>query len=80
VKQEEPTKPAEQETPTEDFPKTMGCLMMFSGEEAYSDRRRHKEARRKVFAAEPVVPRYLRWSEFPIVFDHHDHPNVIPHP
>jgi hypothetical protein len=32
AKQEEPSKLVEQETPTEDFPKTMGCLKILGGE------------------------------------------------
>jgi hypothetical protein len=32
--------PAEQETPTEDFPKTMGWFMIFGGGEAYDEKLR----------------------------------------
>ena len=28
---------------------------------------------------ETTVPRYLRWSKSPIVFDRRDHPDNIPH-
>jgi hypothetical protein len=80
VKQEEPTKLAKQEAPTKEFHETTGWLMIFGGGDAYGDRRCRKVARQEVFAAEPAVPRYLWWSEFSIVFDHHDHPNMIPHP
>jgi hypothetical protein len=80
AKQEEPTKLAKQEAPTEEFPETTGCLMIFGGGDAYGDRRCRKVAQREVFAVEPAVPRYLRWSEFSIIFEHHDHPDMIPHP
>jgi hypothetical protein len=53
---EEPTKLAEQETPTKDFPKTTGCLMIFGEGEAYDDKCHHKAARREVFAVRSVVP------------------------
>lgn len=33
-----------------------------------------------MLAAEPTIPQYLRWSEFPIVFDRRDHSDRIPHP
>jgi hypothetical protein len=46
------------------------------GGEAYGDQRCHKAARREVFAAEPVVLRYIRWSEILIFFDHRDHPDM----
>lgn len=80
AKPEEPAKPAEQEAPAKDFPETMGCLMIFGGVEVYGYRRHRKMAYREVHVAEPAVPRYLRWSEFPIVFDRRDHPDRIPHP
>jgi hypothetical protein len=79
VKPKEPAKPAEQEVPTEDFLETMGCIMIFDRAEAYGDKRRLKVAHREVYVAEPVIPRYLQWSEFPIVFDCRDHSNKIPH-
>lgn len=53
--------------------------MIFGGAEAYGDRHHLKATHHKVYAAEPVVPRYMWWSEFPIVFDHRDHPNRISH-
>lgn len=80
AKTEEPTKPAEQETPTKDIPEPTGCLMNFGGAKAYGDKRHLKANHHKVHAAEPAVLWYLRWSEFPIVFDHLDHPDRIPHP
>jgi hypothetical protein len=80
AKPEELAKPAEQEAPTEDFPETTGCLIIFSGAKAYGDKCRLKAAQREVHAVEPIVPQYLRWSEFHIVFNHRDHPDRIPHP
>jgi hypothetical protein len=49
AKQEEPTKSVQQETPMENFPETMGCLMIFGGAEAYGDKRRLKVAQVEVF-------------------------------
>jgi hypothetical protein len=77
---EEPTKPVEQEVPTEDFPEPTGCLMIFGGAEAYGDKHRIKAAHREVHATELTIPLYLWWSEFLTVFDHCDHPDSIPHP
>lgn len=80
MKPEEPTKLVEQESPTEDFSEMMRCLLIIGGTEAYGDMDRLKAAHREVHAIEPVVLWYLQWSEFPIVFDHRDHPDRILHP
>jgi hypothetical protein len=32
-----------------------------------------------VHVAKTAIPRYLRWSEFPIVFDYRNHLDRIPH-
>jgi hypothetical protein len=56
-----------------------GCLMIFGGIEAYGDKSRLKVARHEAHAVEPVVPQYLRWSEFLIGFDRRDHLNMISH-
>jgi hypothetical protein len=64
TKQEELTKPVEQETPTEDFPETIGCLMIFGEGEACGDRHGRKVAQREVFVVVPAIPWYLRWSNF----------------
>jgi hypothetical protein len=63
------------ETPAEDFSKTIGCLMIFCKAKAYDDRCCLKVAHQEVWVAEPAIPLYLQWSEYPIVFDHHDHPD-----
>jgi hypothetical protein len=55
--------------PIEDFPETTRCLMIFDDTEAYGDKRCLMVAHHKVHTAEPTVPRYLRWSEFLIVFE-----------
>ena len=41
------------------------------------DQKLHKRA---VNAVEPAVPRYLRWSEQPIVWSHEDHPPRVDNP
>jgi hypothetical protein len=53
--------------------------MIFGEGEAYDDKCHHKAARREVFAVRSVVPWYVWWSKFSIVFDRRDHPDVIPH-
>jgi hypothetical protein len=80
AKPKEPTKPAEQEALTEEFPEPTGCLMILGGAEAYGDTRRLKATNREVLVAEPAVLRYLRWSMFPIIFDCQNHPDRILHP
>jgi hypothetical protein len=77
---EELAKPTEQEVPIEDFPKPTRCLMIFGGAEAYDDKRCIKITHQEVHAADPTIPRYLRWSEFLIVFDRRDQLNIISHP
>jgi hypothetical protein len=80
AKSNEPLKLAEQETPTKEFPEMMGCLMIFGGTKACDEKCHLKTAHREVHAAEPTIPRYLQWLEFPIIFNHQDHPDRIPHP
>lgn len=80
AKPEEPAKQAEQKAPVEDFPEPTGCLMIFGGTKAYDDNHRLKVAQHEVHMAEPAVPQYLGWLDFPIVFDCHDHPDMTPHP
>jgi hypothetical protein len=55
-----------------------GYLMIFGGTEAYASKRQHKLVRREVYAAEPVTPSYLKWSNSSITFDRSDHPEHIP--
>lgn len=69
AKLEEPAKLVQHDVPIEDFPEPMGCLMIFGGSKAYDDKHRLKAAYWEVHAAKLIVPRYLRWSEFSIVFD-----------
>jgi hypothetical protein len=64
------TKVAEQDTTTEDFPELTRCLMIFDGPKAYDDKRRLNMACQEVHVVDPVVPKYLRWSETPITFDY----------
>jgi hypothetical protein len=80
VRLEEPAKLAEQEVPTEDFLKPKGCPMIFSGAEAYDDKRRIKAEHREVHVVEPTIPCNLWWFEFSIIFISHDHHYSIPHP
>lgn len=40
----EPTKPTEQEVPTDDFPELTWCIMIFGGAKAYNDKHRIKVA------------------------------------
>ena len=79
AKPEEAAKPAEQEDLVEDFPKPMGCLMIFDDSKSYYDNYLLKVAHREVHVVDPTVLQYLRWSKFPIIFNRHDHPKRIPH-
>lgn len=54
--------------------------MISGGSKAYDDKHRLKVVHHEVHMAELVVPRYLQWLEFLIIFDHHDHPEKISHP
>ena len=50
---------------------------MFTTSLCKRDQKLHKRA---VNAAEPAVPRYLRWSEQPIVWSREDHPPRVDNP
>jgi hypothetical protein len=53
-----------------------GCLMIFGGPTPYESRRRQKLTCREFYAAEPVTPAILWWSESAITFDRSDHPST----
>lgn len=57
AKPEEITQVSEQNTTTEDFPKPMGCLMIFGDPEAFDDKRRINMACREMHVVDPVVPK-----------------------
>jgi hypothetical protein len=61
------------------FLKETGCLMIFGEPVAYDSKRWQKLARRKVYAAEPATPAFIRWPRSIVTFDCSDHPNNIPH-
>ena len=50
---------------------------MFTTSLCKRDQKLHKRA---VNAVEPTVPRYLRWSEQPIVWSREDHPPRVDNP
>src|SRR6266540_5078922 len=54
--------------------------MIFSGLAAYESKRKQKLTAREINALTPTMPKYLKWSELPITFDHSDHPESVPHP
>ena len=54
--------------------------MIFGGPLACESKRKQKVTQREVFAAEPVTPTYLWWSNAAITFDHGDHPKSVPQP
>jgi hypothetical protein len=62
------------------FPDNMESLMIFGGPEVHASKRQVKLFEREVFAATPVVPEFLRWSETAITFDHNNHPDYVPQP
>lgn len=62
------------------FPTANTRLMIFAGVESHESRRAAKLAHREVFAAEPVMPPFLRWSEQTITFDRAHHLTHVPRP
>ena len=50
---------------------------MFTNSLCKGDQKHHK---RVVNAVEPTVPRYLRWSEQPILWSREDHPPRVDNP
>ena len=44
------------------------------------DKRDRKVQRRAVNSVEPAIPRYLRWSEQPIIWSREDHPPQVDKP
>jgi hypothetical protein len=54
--------------------------MIFGGPATYESRHRQKLRRREVYAAEPMKPAFLWWSESAITFDGSDHPSSISQP
>ena len=44
------------------------------------DKRDRKVQKRAVNSVEPAVPRYLRWSEQPIIWSREDHPPRVDNP
>jgi hypothetical protein len=61
-------------------PEERGALVIYGGPTGYPTRKFRKAVERDVFAIDPVVPEYLRWSNIPITFDRHDHPDRVPNP
>jgi hypothetical protein len=53
---------------------------IFGGPDSYEPKRKQKLLARKVLAADPATPEYLRWSEVPITFDRIDHSDFITKP
>jgi hypothetical protein len=62
------------------FPIVNNCFMIFGGPAAYDTKQRRKLECREVYAAKPVMPAYLDWSDAAITFDRDDHPAQVPHP
>jgi hypothetical protein len=61
------------------YPREDGDVMMiFRGSEAQLSRRQEKLVRQEVYQLEHAAPAYLKWSETPVTFDRHDHPDHIP--
>jgi hypothetical protein len=65
--------------PKSDFPKAHKEVnYIYGGLDSYEWRRKQKLTAREVMAVTPATPKYLKWSEVPITFDHSDHPNFVP--
>jgi len=54
-----------------------GCLMIFGGAVAYDCKHCQKLTHREVYAAEPGMPSFLRWSESAITFDRSNHTKSV---
>ena len=52
-------------------------MIIFGGPQAYKDHHREKVTQRLIFANDPTVPIYLRWSERPITFNRDDHSDHV---
>jgi hypothetical protein len=64
--------------PKGDFPKAHKEINYIYGvPESYESRSWQKLTAWEVMAVSPTTPEYLKWSEFPITFDHSDHPNFV---
>ena len=44
-------------------------MLIFSGTQAYQDRRLQKLTHKQIYATVPATPLYLRWSERQITYD-----------
>jgi hypothetical protein len=62
------------------FPEIKNCFMIFGGHSAQLTTRQRKRERQEVYAAEPITPCFLDWSEEAITFDLEDHSSYIPNP
>jgi hypothetical protein len=67
------------EDPKGDFPKAHKEVnYIYGGPESYESRRKQKLTAREVMAVSSTTPKYLKWSEVTITFDHSDHPDFVP--
>jgi hypothetical protein len=64
----------------ESYPRVENCFMIYGGKTSNMTSRQRKKERREVFAAEPAVPKFRKWSEQTIAFGQADHPQHIPNP
>ena len=52
-------------------------MLIFGSPKTYKGKRNHKLRLHEGNAAAPTTPIYLRWFEWLITFDRHDHPDHI---
>jgi hypothetical protein len=66
------------EEPKDDFPKAYKEVnYIYFGPDSYELRRKQKVTAREVMAVSPATPKYIKWFEVPITFDHNNHPDFV---
>jgi hypothetical protein len=69
------------EKPKDNFPKAHKEVnYIYGGPDYFESRRKQKLTAREVMAVSPATLEYLKWSEFPTIFNHSDRPDFIPKP
>jgi hypothetical protein len=67
--------------PKGDFPEAHKEVnYIYSGPDSYESRMKQKLTAWEVMEVSPATPKYLKWFEVPITFDHDDHSKFIPKP
>jgi hypothetical protein len=51
---------------------------VYGSPDSYESRRKQKLIAWDVMVVSPATPKYLKWYEVPITFDHSDHSDFVP--